>query len=79
MPRMGGYEALKEIRGDDEFRLIPIIIFTTSTDKQKITEGYELGANAVVVKPNVFDELKKAVKAVSEFWVDVAELPETGT
>ncbi len=75
MPRMDGFEVLKAIRSDDSFRLLPIVILTTSRDETSIKKCYEFGANAVVVKPVSFNDLVHALSALKTFWFDVSELP----
>jgi CheY-like chemotaxis protein len=75
MPRMDGYEALRAIRNEGEFRLIPIVVLTTSREEPAITKAYELGANAVVIKPYTFEDFSKVVRVLQEFWTEVAARP----
>ena len=42
MPRKDGREALEEIRADPDFRLIPIVIMTTSKAEEDILRSYDL-------------------------------------
>lgn len=64
MPKMHGYELIKEIRKHDQYKDVPIIIITTeeeATDKRK---GFEAGANLFLIKPT---EPRKMVKYVKMF------------
>ena len=36
MPKRDGREALRELKGDARFKQIPVVVFTTSTDKEDI-------------------------------------------
>jgi two-component system chemotaxis response regulator CheY len=64
MPKMHGYDLIKEIRKHEHYKNVPIIIITTeeeATDKRK---GFEAGANLFLIKPT---EPKKMVKYVKMF------------
>jgi DNA-binding NarL/FixJ family response regulator len=53
-------------------------MLTSSREGPDLTECYELGANAYVVKPVDFAEFFEAVKAVGKFWAVVNERPTMG-
>ncbi|MBD2097192.1 response regulator [Trichocoleus sp. FACHB-591] len=51
MPRINGFEVIRELREDDKTKKLPIIICTQkNTDIDKIW-GMEIGADAYVTKP----------------------------
>jgi CheY-like chemotaxis protein len=75
MPRVDGLEALREIRSDPEHRMLPIVILTSSREENDLVKGYELGANAYVVKPVDFDQFISAVSQLGVFWALVNEPP----
>ncbi len=77
MPRKNGCEVLEEIRCDEDLRIIPVIILTSSEAEDDIRRSYELGANCFVTKPADLDEMVKAVQAINFFWLTVAKLPRT--
>ncbi len=62
MPEKGGKECLMEIRRDEKLRHLPVLIYSTSSNKRDIDETYELGANRYVTKPTSFMLLKKTVR-----------------
>ncbi|SHL35908.1 response regulator [Flavobacterium chilense] len=65
MPVMSGFETLKQIREDILFKHIPVIaIYSTSASEEGVKNTFRLGANAYVVKPTDFNDLKKLVKKV---------------
>lgn len=73
MPKMDGLKALEKIKSDDSLRSIPIIILSTSTSD--IDQGYNKGANAYIVKPNIYKELEIIMGKMKKFWFEAAELP----
>ena len=77
MPRVDGLEALSQIRADPELSTLPIVILTSSREETDLVRGYQLGANAYVVKPVDFDEFMAAVSDLGVFWASVNEAPPT--
>ena len=65
MPHKDGLEALAEIRTFPEFVLLPLIIYSTTTDAAIIDASYNKGASLFVVKPNNFDGMMKVVKKIA--------------
>ncbi len=51
MPKMNGFEAVKEIRARGETSAIPIIMVTTLGEAENVEFGYETGCNDYVTKP----------------------------
>lgn len=77
MPRIDGLEALRQIRADPTLRTLPVVILTSSREEADVVRGYELGANAYVVKPVDFDQFIAAVSQLGVFWALVNEPPPT--
>jgi CheY-like chemotaxis protein len=75
MPGLDGKEVLRKIRMKGEFNLIPIIIFTTSNDPRDVSECYNLGANSFIQKPLSYEKLNSTVKALKDYWLNIAILP----
>ena len=75
MPRKNGCEVLDEIRHDEELKLLPVVILTSSEAEDDIRRAYELRANCFVTKPSDLDEMVKVVQAIDHFWTTVAKLP----
>jgi CheY-like chemotaxis protein len=75
MPRMDGIQLLKQLKSDDQTRLIPVVILTSSREDRDLEECYKLGVNAYVVKPVRFAEFVEAVKQIGVFWALINEPP----
>jgi CheY-like chemotaxis protein len=69
MPRLNGKQCLAELKKQANLRHIPVIIYSTSSEKRDIEETFELGAAYFLTKPNKFDELCQALTfVVSKDW-----------
>ncbi len=77
MPTMGGLEALKRIKSDPRLVNIPVIIFTTSGNKDVILESYCKGANSFITKPDSFGVLVDIIDTVSKYWCNIVTLPDS--
>lgn len=75
MPKVGGMEVLKQIKGDPLLKGIPVVVMTSSREEQDLLRSYELGVNAYVVKPVRFPEFVEAVKQLGVFWAVLNQGP----
>lgn len=75
LPRMDGREVLRELKGDDDLRHVPVIVLTTSADERDVLSSYRLHANAYVTKPVEFGEFLLALQQMEAFWLQIVRLP----
>jgi CheY-like chemotaxis protein len=75
MPKKDGIEALKEMKADEQLRLIPVVILTTSVAQEDIFQSYQLGANSYITKPVTFKGLVEVMQTLKRYWFDTVDLP----
>ena len=75
LPKVDGFEVLQQIRANEQLKMIPVIILTSSQEERDLVRGYQLGVNAYVVKPVKFHEFVNAVKELGVFWALINEPP----
>jgi chemotaxis family two-component system response regulator Rcp1 len=75
LPRKDGREVLSEIKAHDELKRIPVVVLTTSAADADIEQAYALHANCYITKPVDFDDFKRAVRSIRDFWFNVVRLP----
>ena len=75
LPKVDGHEVLRRIRADENMKLIPVVILTSSREEKDLVQGYRNGANAYVVKPVDFHEFLEAMKSLGVFWAVLNEAP----
>ena len=51
MPKMNGLEFLSFLKDTNCLMHIPVVVFSTSTNKEQIKQCYERGASGYIVKP----------------------------
>jgi two-component system response regulator len=75
LPRKNGREVLSEVKADPNLKRIPVLVMTTSRDKQDILKAYQLSANSYITKPMDLDAFLQIVKSIEEFWLHTVTLP----
>ncbi len=61
MPLMNGFECLSDIRQDEKFLDIPVIIYSTSFHPMEVERLEEMGATGYLKKPTSYNQLKTLV------------------
>jgi CheY-like chemotaxis protein len=64
MPVMDGKDCLSKLKNDDRLKHIPVVIYSTTRDKEEIRALYELGADTFIQKPNSFAQLCVTLREV---------------
>jgi CheY-like chemotaxis protein len=75
MPKLDGRQALEELKKEDRFREIPVIVFTTSNTRNEISRAYQSGASSFIIKPFSFKTLVDMMKVIKHYWLETVELP----
>jgi CheY-like chemotaxis protein len=73
LTRVHGLDVLKAMRADAATQSVPVVVLSGSTEKAELDSCYETGANSVVRKTMDFDEMRRKMRQVYEFWVTVNE------
>ena len=61
MPEMDGLEFIKNLKSNEDFKDIPILMVTTEAAKEDILDALRQGVNNYIVKPFTSDTLKAKV------------------
>jgi CheY-like chemotaxis protein len=61
MPRKNGFECLAEIKHNEALKDLPVVMFSTSKEQDKINILFRNGANIYVRKPGSFTQLVQVI------------------
>jgi len=75
MPKMNGIEFLQIVKTNNDFRRIPIIVFTTSKNEWDRFETFNLSAAGYIVKPADYKNFVEAIRTVELYWT-LSEFPD---
>ncbi|MFO1436522.1 MAG: response regulator [Gammaproteobacteria bacterium] len=79
LPKIGGLEVLRRLRAEQETRLIPVVVLTTSNEERDISASYALGANSYIRKSIDFMAFADTIAQLGRYWLTINEPPPQGT
>ncbi len=69
LPKINGNDILRYIKQHDELKAIPVIVFTSSQNKNDIKLAYENDANCFITKSNNILEFRQSIFNIRNFWL----------
>lgn len=75
LPRKDGRQVLREIKGDETLRSIPVIVLSSSESEADVRSSYQLHANAYLTKRLDLKSFFAVMRDTVRFWLRRAELP----
>ncbi|HMF73683.1 MAG TPA: response regulator [Flavitalea sp.] len=75
LPRVDGLEILRQVKSNEQTKLIPVVMLTSSKEETDIIESHRLGVNSYIVKPVNFDSFAKAVADLGLYWMILNQSP----
>ncbi len=75
LPKIGGLDVLRTIRGDQRTQMLPVVILTSSSEERDVLAGYEFGTNSYIVKPVDFTRFSETLGQVADYWLQLNRYP----
>ncbi|MGA8029564.1 MAG: response regulator [Bryobacteraceae bacterium] len=76
LPKTSARDLLRQIKGDEHLRLIPVAVLTTSDVQKDIRDAYESQASCYLRKPADLDAFFDTIRSTAHFWLDVCSNAE---
>jgi CheY-like chemotaxis protein len=76
LPRLDGLEVLRTLKAHARYRILPVIVLTSSNDAGSIQKAYSLGANSYIFKAVDYDEFASAILLIHRYWCELNIYPE---
>ena len=77
LPKVDGLEVLRQIKGDPEKKMTPVVVLTSSREERDIVESYQLGVNSYIVKPVDFEQFLEAARTLGMYWILINQPPKS--
>lgn len=75
LPVLDGYQVLSRIKENPKTKHIPVIVLTTTDDRQEVARCYELGCSVYITKPIDYERFSEAVRQLGLF-LTVVTVPD---
>jgi two-component system response regulator len=74
LPKLNGFDVLQWLKENEECKVIPVMVLTSSALERDVTKAYQMGANSYMVKPSSLEQLTELVDLAFGFW-SACEIP----
>jgi CheY-like chemotaxis protein len=78
LPKVDGFEVLRQVRANPRTHRLPVVILTTSKEDRDVARSYDLGANSYIQKPVDFNQFAEAISSLGLYWLVLNEPPPGG-
>lgn len=75
MPKLDGFEVLRQVKSDPELCKLPVIMITTTDDPREVEHCHALGCSNYITKPVDYDDFVNAIRQLGLF-LAVVEVPQ---
>jgi CheY-like chemotaxis protein len=74
MPKLDGFALRQRLHTDAELSIkcIPYLFFSTAISQKMVIDAYSMSAQGFFIKQASFDELKKTISVIMEYWTRCA-------
>ena len=75
LPRVDGFEVLKQIRAHDLTRYVPVVVLSTSEEPKDLARTYDLGVNSYIRKLIDYSEFSESMEILVRYWLALNHYP----
>jgi len=75
LPKVDGMAVLKRLKEDENTRVIPVVVVTSSAEGRDLVKSYKLGANSYIVKPVEFEQFSETMTKAGYYWMLMNKTP----
>jgi len=75
LPRVDGFEVLRQIKSAPILKRLPVVILTSSKEEGDRALSYDIGANSYLVKPVSFEGFLGVVRQIEGYWITLNIAP----
>lgn len=74
MPKMNGLEFLRELRKDEDLKMLPVVVLTSSKEERDKVESFGLNVAGYMIKPVDYRDFVEVIRTIDKYWA-TSEVP----
>ena len=79
LPGMSGWDLLEVLKVDDQLRLVPVVVVTSSDTAEDVNRAYRSRANAFLAKPTQRRQYVEMASGLAMYWFKHVASPSRGS
>jgi DNA-binding response OmpR family regulator len=68
LPGISGVEFLKAVKAEASLAALPVVVLTTSDERDDIRDSFDLSVAGYIVKPTDYTTLVETAKTLRDYW-----------
>ena len=76
LPKIDGLEVLKQLKSNQDLRLLPVVVLSSSEAQRDITAAYRQDANSYLVKPADYEQFVVLIETLGLYWLTLNRHPK---
>lgn len=76
LPKLGGLDVLSRLKMHPRYKVLPVVVLTSSNEINDIQQAYALGANSYILKAIDYEQFSKAIALIHRYWCGLNIHPE---
>ncbi|MEI6043576.1 MAG: response regulator [Chloroflexota bacterium] len=76
LPGIDGRQILQRIKANERFKVVPVVVLTTTSNPKDIKTCYQNGANSYILKPVDLEKFVRTMQRLLDYWFEVSLLPD---
>jgi CheY-like chemotaxis protein len=72
LPKLTGFQLRDKVRNNEQLKLkcIPYLFLTTAAEQKSVIDAYSKSVQGFFTKPAQYDEIRRVIKNIIEYWKD---------
>lgn len=72
LPGVDGRDLIAHLKASVAFRAVPLLVLSSSANRNDVERAYEAGACAYLVKPLGIERYEELLRSINDFWFGAA-------
>ena len=70
MPKVNGLEFLQVLKSNQKLKYIPILVMSSSSNREDIKKCFEIGVSGYMIKPLRYEDYQRKISSLISYWTE---------